>query len=97
MDQRLFVKPVLRGKRGVAFCDHEVEAMNYVRLAAKSDSEIRAIVLYLETTRTNATALADLLDLPRGKFYETLDAAGAASGTPADKQLPTRQSENTPG
>ncbi len=50
----LFVKPVLIGLRATGTPDHEVEALNAARIAGKSDDEIRALVVKLESARKTA-------------------------------------------
>ena len=50
----LFVKPVLIGLRAIGTPDCEVDALNAARIAGKSDDEIRALVLRLETARKAA-------------------------------------------
>ena len=50
----LFIKPVLIGLRATGTPDHEVEALNAARIAGKSDDEIRALVVKLESARKTA-------------------------------------------
>jgi prophage regulatory protein len=47
----LFVKPVQIGLRAVGTPEDEVDALNAVRIAGKSDEEIRALVVKLEAAR----------------------------------------------
>ena len=51
ISQRLFVKPVSLGARAVGWPAHEVSALNAARIAGKSETEIRALVAKLETSR----------------------------------------------
>lgn len=54
----LFTKPVLIGQRSVGWPSDEVRAINAARIAAKSDTEIRELVIRLHEKRTElATAL----------------------------------------
>ena len=50
----LFVKPVQIGTRAVGTPEDEVDALNAARIAGKSDEDIRALVVKLETARKNA-------------------------------------------
>lgn len=84
INQGLFPKPISRGKRGVAWCEHEIEAINYARTANKSDSAIRAIVDYLEGVRSNASELANLLSLPLSEFFKAIDEAGVSNKVSQD-------------
>ena len=54
IQQRLFTRQVPIGVRAVGWPEHEVAALNAARIAGKSDEEIRALVLKLETARTLA-------------------------------------------
>lgn len=49
--QRLFVKPVRLGARAVGWPAHEISSLNAARIAGKSETEIRALVAKLETSR----------------------------------------------
>lgn len=53
----LFPKPVLIGKRAVAWPEDEVAAINEARIAGQSVEEIRALVAMLEANRKRAVAL----------------------------------------
>lgn len=55
ISQGLWTKPVSLGPRCVGWPAHEVAALNTARIAGKSDDEIRALVVNLQTART-ATA-----------------------------------------
>lgn len=48
---QLFTQPILIGLRSVGWPSNEVAALNAARIAGKSDDEIRALVLKLETAR----------------------------------------------
>ena len=50
----LYVKPVQIGSRAVGTPEDEVDALNAARIAGKSDEEIRALVLKLESARKTA-------------------------------------------
>lgn len=52
--QGLFTKPVSLGPRAVGWPSSEVAAINAVRIAGKSDEEIRALVVVLEAARKTA-------------------------------------------
>jgi prophage regulatory protein len=52
--QRLWTKPISLGGRAVGWPENEVDALNAARIAGKSDEEIRALVVKLETTRKAA-------------------------------------------
>ena len=49
--QGLWTKPISLGARAVGWPSREVEAINAARIAGKSDQEIRALVVKLETDR----------------------------------------------
>lgn len=49
--RRLWVRPVRIGARAVGWPSDEVEALNAARIAGKSDDEIRALVVMLESAR----------------------------------------------
>ena len=49
--QRLWTRPVSLGARSVGWPAAEVAALNAARIAGKSDNEIRALVVKLETAR----------------------------------------------
>ena len=51
IDQGLWTKPISLGARAVGWPSREVEAINAARIAGKSDQEIRALVVKLETDR----------------------------------------------
>ncbi len=51
ISQRLFVKPISLGARAVGWPAHEVSSLNAARIAGKSETEIRALVAKLETSR----------------------------------------------
>lgn len=57
IDQGLFVRPVRLGARAVGFPASEVAALNAARIAGKSDAEIRALVVGLQSARTTAAPL----------------------------------------
>jgi|GEM_PF-1042642 len=50
----LFVKPILIGLRATGIPDYEVDALIAARIAGKSDDEIRALVIKLESARKAA-------------------------------------------
>jgi prophage regulatory protein len=52
--QGLWTKQVSLGPRCVGWPAHEVAALNVARIAGKSDEEIRAMVMKLETARKAA-------------------------------------------
>lgn len=52
--QGLFVKPVSLGARAVGFPSEEVRALNAARIAGKTDSELRGLVVQLHAARTLA-------------------------------------------
>jgi len=52
--QGLWPKQVILGPRCVGWPAHEVVALNAMRIAGKSDEEIRSSVLKLEATRKSA-------------------------------------------
>ena len=52
--QGLWPKPVSLGARAVGWPAGEVAALNAARIAGKSDDEIRALVVTLETERQTA-------------------------------------------
>ena len=52
--QGLWPKPVSLGARAVGWPAGEVAALNAARIAGKSDDEIRALVVTLETERRTA-------------------------------------------
>lgn len=47
----IFPKPVSLGARAVGWPEHEIAALNAARLAGKSESEIRELVIALEASR----------------------------------------------
>ena len=51
ISQRLFVKPISLGARAVGWPAHEISSLNAARIAGKSETEIRALVARLETSR----------------------------------------------
>lgn len=51
IDQRLWTKPISLGGRAVGWPENEVDAINAARIAGKTDEEIRALVVKLETAR----------------------------------------------
>lgn len=53
--QGLFTRPVQIGLRAVGWPAYEVDAINAARIAGRSEDEIRALVLKLETARKAAT------------------------------------------
>lgn len=54
ISQGLWPKPVNLGPRMVGWPSHEISALNAARIAGKSDQEIRALVVTLETARKTA-------------------------------------------
>lgn len=52
--QGLWTKPVSLGPRCVGWPSSEVDALNGARIASKSDEEIRALVVKLESSRKMA-------------------------------------------
>ena len=59
ISQGLWTHPVKIGPRAVGWPDHEVTALNFARIAGKSDEEIRALVKRLEAARKNTQALGE--------------------------------------
>jgi prophage regulatory protein len=51
MSQGLWTKPVSLGARAVAWPAGDVEALNAARIVGKTDEQIRALVLKLESAR----------------------------------------------
>ena len=56
ISQGLWPKPISLGPRMVGWTEGEVAAINAARIAGKSDSEIRALVVMLESARKSAAA-----------------------------------------
>ena len=54
MSQGLWTKPVSLGARAVAWPASDVAALNAARIAGKTDEQIRALVLKLESARLAA-------------------------------------------
>jgi prophage regulatory protein len=54
ISQGLWTKPVSLGVRARGWPAHEVAALNAARIAGKSDEEIRALVVKLESARKAA-------------------------------------------
>jgi prophage regulatory protein len=54
IQQGLWTRPVSLGARSVAWPSHEVAALNAARIAGKSDDEIRALVIRLQSARSAA-------------------------------------------
>jgi prophage regulatory protein len=54
IQQGMFTRPVSLGGRAVGWPSSEVEALNSARIAGKSDSEIRDLVMKLEAARKAA-------------------------------------------
>ncbi len=54
ISQGLWTKQVSLGPRCVGWPAHEVAALNAARIAGKSDEEIRALVVKLESARKTA-------------------------------------------
>lgn len=52
----LFTKPVQIGMRSVGWPEAEVQAINSARIAGKSETEIRALVVQLHAKRTSLMA-----------------------------------------
>lgn len=52
----LFTRPVPIGGRAVGWPEHEVYAVNAARIAGKTEDEIKALVIELETQRNGAAA-----------------------------------------
>jgi prophage regulatory protein len=52
--QGLFTKPVSLGPRAVGWPSSEVEAINAARISGKTEEEIRALVVKLESARKTA-------------------------------------------
>ena len=52
--QGVFPRPVSLGARAVGWPDNEVAALNAARIAGKSESEIRDLVVKLEAARKTA-------------------------------------------
>ena len=59
ISQGLWTRPVKIGPRAVGWPDHEVTAVNFARIAGKSDEEIRALVKRLEAARKNTQTLGE--------------------------------------
>ena len=55
MSQGLWTKPVSLGARAVAWPAGDVAALNAARIAGRTDAQIRALVLKLETGRLSAS------------------------------------------
>ncbi len=55
ISQGLFVRPVSLGSRAVGFPESEVAALNAARISGKTDADIRALVVKLETARHGAS------------------------------------------
>ena len=51
ISQGLFIKPVSLGARAVGFPAGEVAALNAARIAGRTESDIRDLVVKLETAR----------------------------------------------
>jgi prophage regulatory protein len=56
IQQGLFTPPVSIGARAVGWPADEVAALNDARIAGKSDDEIRALVVELETARKSVAS-----------------------------------------
>lgn len=56
MAQGLWPKQVQLGARSIGWPAHEVEAMNAIRIAGKSDESIRDLVISLEAARSEFAA-----------------------------------------
>ena len=56
MSQGLWTRPVSLGARAVAWPAGDVAALNAARIAGKSDDQIRALVLKLQSARLSADA-----------------------------------------
>ena len=54
MSEGTFPKPVRIGVRAVGWNSSSIEAVNAARIAGKTDTEIRALVVKLETARNAA-------------------------------------------
>jgi prophage regulatory protein len=54
ISEGLFTKPVSLGPRAVGWPSSEVEAINAARIAGRTETEIRALVVKLETARKTA-------------------------------------------
>ena len=59
MAQGLWPKQVQLGARSIGWPAHEVEAMNAIRIAGKSDEAIRDLVIRLEAARKEIAAKAN--------------------------------------
>jgi prophage regulatory protein len=57
MDEGLFVRQVQLGGRQVAWPSNEVDVLVQARVAGKTDSEIKALVIQLEGLRNETVAL----------------------------------------
>ncbi|MCB1850773.1 MAG: AlpA family phage regulatory protein [Gammaproteobacteria bacterium] len=51
IQEGLFTSPVSIGLRAVGWPEHEVDAINSARIAGKTDSQIRELVIKLEAAR----------------------------------------------
>ena len=58
MTQGLWPKQVQLGARSIGWPAHEVEAMNAIRIAGKSDEDIRNLVINLEAARREVAVKA---------------------------------------
>lgn len=56
ISQRLWPRPVSLGARAVGWPESEVAAMNAARIAGKTEADIRALVIRLESARTAVDA-----------------------------------------
>lgn len=54
ISQGLWPRPVSLGARAVGWPAHEAEALNAARIAGKSNDEVRALVVILESARKQA-------------------------------------------
>lgn len=53
ISEGLWPKQIPLGKRAIGWPVHEVAAMNAARISGKTDTEIRALVTWLEEQRSN--------------------------------------------
>lgn len=57
ISQGLWTKPVSLGARAVGWPSDEITALNASRIAGKSDDEIRALVIKLESARKSRESI----------------------------------------
>ena len=86
IQQGLFTRPVLIGLRAVGWPVNEIAALNAARIAGRTDAEIRALVVHLESARKTAdqshpeTETAPRADAPVEDVLARRAGAVAAGG-----------------